>query len=72
MAATVPGFGDTQPLEPPTMANVVKAAGRLASDLGCDAVVGHSIGGNIALEMVATGDFHGAVALLETRLLPCG
>jgi pimeloyl-ACP methyl ester carboxylesterase len=65
VATTVPGFGDTQPLQDPTMENVVRAAGKLASDLGCDAVVGHSFGGNVALEMAAAGEFSGAVALLE-------
>src|SRR6185436_806505 len=45
----------------------IRASGQLelASDLGCDAVAGHSIGGNLALEMVATGEFSGPVALLE-------
>lgn len=65
VAATVPGFGDTKPLDDPTMENVVSAAARLASDLGCKAVVGHSVGANIALEMAATGEFSGAVGLLE-------
>lgn len=65
VAATVPGFGGTQPLEKPTMENAVKRVGELASDLGCDAVVGHSLGGNLALEMVAAGEFSGPVALLE-------
>jgi pimeloyl-ACP methyl ester carboxylesterase len=65
VATTVPGFGGTQALEDPTMEHVARAAGRLASDLGCDAVVGHSVGANIALEMVAAGEFSGPVALLE-------
>ena len=65
VAATLPGFGDTRALEDPTMHNAVGLVGKLASDLGCDAVVGHSIGGNLALEMVATGEFSGPVALLE-------
>jgi pimeloyl-ACP methyl ester carboxylesterase len=65
VAATLPGFGGTQPLERPTMENAVQRVGKLASDLGCDAVVGHSFGGNLALEMVATGEFSGPVGLLE-------
>ena len=65
VAATVPGFGDTQPLEDPTIENAVRLAGRLASDFGCDAVVGHSVGANLALEMAAAGEFSGAVGLLE-------
>ena len=65
VAATVPGFGDTRPLEDPTMEKIARLAGELASDLGCDVVVGHSVGANIALEMVAAGEFSGAVGLLE-------
>jgi pimeloyl-ACP methyl ester carboxylesterase len=65
VAATVPGFGGTRPLGDPTMENLAKLAGKLAADLGCDAVVGHSMGANITLEMVAAGEFAGPVALLE-------
>src|SRR5438093_7054594 len=65
VAATVPGFGATRPLGDPTMENVVSAAAKLATDLGCNAVVGHSVGANIALEMAATGEFSGVVGLLE-------
>jgi pimeloyl-ACP methyl ester carboxylesterase len=65
VAATLPGFGDTEPPEDPTMEKTVRLAGKLASDLGCDAVVGHSFGGNLALEMAAAGEFSGAVGLLE-------
>jgi pimeloyl-ACP methyl ester carboxylesterase len=65
VAATVPGFGGTRPLGDLTMEDTARLAGQLATDLGCDAVVGHSFGGNIALEMVAAGEFPGPVALLE-------
>jgi pimeloyl-ACP methyl ester carboxylesterase len=65
VAATVPGFGGTTPLENPTMENLARLAGKLAADVGCDAVVGHSMGANIALEMVAAREFSGPVALLE-------
>jgi pimeloyl-ACP methyl ester carboxylesterase len=65
VATTVPGFGGTRPLGDPTMENVVSAAAKLATDLGCNAVVGHSVGANIALEMAATGEFSGVVGLLE-------
>jgi len=65
VAATLPGFGKTQPLEEPTMERAVRFFSELASDIGCDAVVGHSVGANIALEMVATAKFSGPVALLE-------
>ncbi|MEK6229588.1 MAG: alpha/beta hydrolase [Actinomycetota bacterium] len=65
VATTLPGFGGTQPLEDLTIENTARLAGKLASDLGCDAVVGHSLGGNLAIEMVAAGEFSGPMALLE-------
>jgi len=49
VATTLPGFGGTQPLEDLTIENTARLAGKLASDLGCDAVVGHSLGGNAGL-----------------------
>ena len=65
VAVTVPGFGDTRPLEEPTFENAVRLLSGIASDFGCDAVVGHSVGANLALEMVVSGGFSGPVALLE-------
>jgi pimeloyl-ACP methyl ester carboxylesterase len=47
------------------MENYAKLAGRLAADLCCDSVVGHSLGANLALEMVAAGEFAGPVVLLS-------
>jgi pimeloyl-ACP methyl ester carboxylesterase len=45
--------------------NYATLAGELAADLGADVVAGHSMGGNVALEMVASGAFAGPVALLS-------
>ena len=42
-----------------------RQAAALAAELGCDAVVGHSIGANVALEMVLAGGFAGSVVLLS-------
>src|SRR5215467_11805374 len=53
VATTLPGFGGTPPLEDISMENYATCAGTLAIDFGCDAVVGHSLGGNVAIEMVA-------------------
>jgi pimeloyl-ACP methyl ester carboxylesterase len=61
VATTLPGFGGTSPPEDVSMENYAKLAGRLAADFGCDAVVGHSLGANVALEMVAAGEFAGPV-----------
>ena len=65
VAVTLPGFGPTRPIVEPTMEAAVRFFSEVASEYGCDAVVGHSVGANIALEMVATGQFSGPVALLE-------
>ena len=65
-AATLPGFGGVPfptgfDASPEAHAAY---AGALARELGCDAVVGHSFGANVALEMVAGGHFDGPVILL--------
>jgi pimeloyl-ACP methyl ester carboxylesterase len=46
------------------MESYARQAGALAAELGCDLVVGHSLGGNVAIEMVGSGAFSGAVVLL--------
>ena len=46
VATTIPGFGGTAPPKDMSMESYSKLAGKLASDLGCDAVVGHSLGAN--------------------------
>jgi pimeloyl-ACP methyl ester carboxylesterase len=65
MAATLPGFGGTSYPDDLSMENYARLAGKLASDLGCDVVAGHSLGGNVALEMAAMGEFSGPVVLLS-------
>lgn len=64
VATTLPGFGGTRPPEDVGMENYAALAGRLAADLGCDTVVGHSLGANVAIEMVAAGEFFGPLVLL--------
>lgn len=68
VATTLPGFGGTEPLDDVSIENYTRVAGSLAADLGCDAVVGHSLGANIALEMVASSAFKGPVVLLSLSL----
>jgi pimeloyl-ACP methyl ester carboxylesterase len=68
VATTLPGFGGTKPLDDVSIENYVRVAGSLAADLGCEAVVGHSLGANIALEMVASSAFKGPVVLLSPSL----
>jgi pimeloyl-ACP methyl ester carboxylesterase len=65
VATTVLGFGGTAPPEDMNMESYSKLAGKLASDLGCDAVVGHSLGANIAIEMASAGEFSGPLVLLS-------
>jgi pimeloyl-ACP methyl ester carboxylesterase len=65
VATTVPGFGGTAPPEDMSMESYSKLAGQLASDLGCDAVVGHSLGANIAIEMASAVEFSGPLVLLS-------
>jgi pimeloyl-ACP methyl ester carboxylesterase len=65
-ATTLPGFGN---IPFPTGFDATPEAyaayaGKLARDLSCDAVVGHSFGANIALEMAAGGHYEGPVFLL--------
>jgi len=65
VATTVPGFGGTPAPDDLTMESYARQAGRLAAELGCDLVVGHSLGGNVALEMVGSGVFSGPVVLIS-------
>ena len=65
IATTVPGFGGTAAPDDLRMEAYSKLASRLAADLSCDVVVGHSLGANVALEMVSAGEFSGPVVLLS-------
>jgi pimeloyl-ACP methyl ester carboxylesterase len=67
-ATTLPGFGGTAPLDDVGVENYARVAGSLAAELGCDAVVGHSLGANVALELVGSGAFKGPVVLLSPSL----
>jgi pimeloyl-ACP methyl ester carboxylesterase len=64
-AATVPGFGGTAPLDDLRFESYCAAAAELATDLGCDVVVGHSLGANMAIEMLGAGQFNGPAVLLS-------
>ena len=66
IATTLPGFGRV-PFPPGFDASVeayAAFAGNLARDLGCHAVVGHSFGANVAIEMAVVGHFGGHLILL--------
>jgi pimeloyl-ACP methyl ester carboxylesterase len=65
VATTVPGFGGTMPLDDLRFESYSAAAAELAADLNCDVVVGHSMGANIAVEMLGSGEFVGPAVLLS-------
>lgn len=72
IATTLPGFGGVP--FPPGFDATVEAhpafAGELARELGCDAVVGHSFGANVAIEMAGGGHFNGHLILLAPTFSP--
>jgi pimeloyl-ACP methyl ester carboxylesterase len=65
VAATLPGFGRTPHPADFSIENYASLAGQLAGDVEADIVGGHSLGGNVALEMAARGEFDGPVLLLS-------
>jgi pimeloyl-ACP methyl ester carboxylesterase len=67
VACTLPGFAGTTPSSDPSIEGYAALASELAADLGCTAVVGHSLGANVAIEMAASGGFGGPLLLLS----PC-
>lgn len=68
IAVTLPGQGGTAPSDDLGIDSYAKIAAELAAEHGCDAVVGHSIGANVALEMAASGEFSGPLVLLAPSL----
>jgi pimeloyl-ACP methyl ester carboxylesterase len=64
IAVTLPGNGGTPAPHDVSVENYARLAAECAADLGCDVVVGHSMGANVALEMAASGGFFGSVVLL--------
>ncbi len=65
VATTLPGFGGTPPPDDLSIESYAALASRLAVDLGCDVVVGHSLGANVAIEMASSGQFSGPLVLLS-------
>jgi pimeloyl-ACP methyl ester carboxylesterase len=65
VAATLPGHAGTPPPDDLSPAACARSAARLAKDLGCDMVVGHSMGATVAIEMAASGAFSGPTVLLS-------
>ncbi|MFI5799725.1 alpha/beta fold hydrolase [Streptomyces sp. NPDC051677] len=65
VAVTQPGFGRTEAPEDVSMEHYARLLAHFAAEAGCDAVVGHSLGANVALEMAALGLFDGPLVLLS-------
>lgn len=65
VAATMPGFGGTTAPEDVSVEHYARLLARFAAESGCDVVVGHSLGANVAIEMAATGLFKGPLVLLS-------
>jgi pimeloyl-ACP methyl ester carboxylesterase len=65
LATTIPGHAGTSPPEDLGQEAYARSAGQLAKDLGCDIVIGHSMGANVAVEMAALGIFSGPMVLLS-------
>jgi pimeloyl-ACP methyl ester carboxylesterase len=68
VAATLPGHAGAPPPDDYSVENYARLAGELAKSVGADAVVGFSMGGSVALEMVASGEFTGPTVLLGISL----
>src|SRR6185437_11118478 len=64
VAVTVPGMGGTPAAKDLSVENLARLAAQCAADLGCDVVVGFSMGANIALELASSGAFCGPLVLL--------
>ncbi len=65
VATTLPGHAGSPPLEENGIESYAKGACKLVTDFGCDVVVGHSMGANVALEMAATKAFSGPIVLIS-------
>jgi pimeloyl-ACP methyl ester carboxylesterase len=65
VATTIPGQAGAPPPEDFSQEAYARSAGQLAHDLGCDVLVGHSMGANIAIEMAALRTFSGRLVLLS-------
>jgi len=68
VAATVPGHCGTTPPADVSIENYARLAGELARKVACDVLVGSSMGGTIAVEMIASGAFTGPTVLLGISL----
>ena len=64
VAVTLPGHGGTAAADDVSMERAARLVAEAAAELGCDAIVGHSLGANVALEMAASGAYACPLILL--------
>jgi pimeloyl-ACP methyl ester carboxylesterase len=65
VTTTLPGYGGSTPTADHGIEGYAAGATSLAEKLACDAVVGHSVGANVAIEMAGSGAFLEPLVLLS-------
>ena len=70
VAVTMPGHAGSPPPDDFAIENYARMTSNLASSLGCDLVVGFSMGATVAFEMAVSGAFRGPIVLLGVSLSP--
>jgi pimeloyl-ACP methyl ester carboxylesterase len=65
VTTTLPGYAGTAPTTDHGIEGYAAGATSLAEALGCESVVGHSVGANVAIEMAGSGAFAGPLVLLS-------
>jgi pimeloyl-ACP methyl ester carboxylesterase len=68
VAATLPGHAGAPPPDDYSIENYARLTAELVTKFGADVVAGFSMGGSVAVEMVASGRFGGPVVLLGISL----
>jgi len=64
ISVTLPGHGGSPEPDDITVDNYARLIAECSADLGCDVIVGFSMGANYALEMAGSGAFTGPLILL--------
>jgi pimeloyl-ACP methyl ester carboxylesterase len=70
IAATLPGQAGAPPPDDYSVESYARLVTELVTKVGADVVVGFSMGANVAVEMVTSGNFTGPVVLLGVSLSP--
>jgi pimeloyl-ACP methyl ester carboxylesterase len=65
VTTTLPGYAGSAPTSDYGIEGYAAGATSLAETLGCDAIVGHSLGANVAIEMAGSGAFSGPLVVLS-------